>query len=160
MTTEEIKQSITMREVAERYNIKVNRNGFCRCIYHDEKTPSMKLYRDSFYCFSCQKSGDIFTFMQMMDGLSFQEAFRELGGTYEHSFRADLKVYHAQKRREMVRRQEEKLRQKKELNILLIDVYRRWTDRSEPLSDTWCDCYKALQLELYHHMILNGPEER
>ena len=30
-------------------------------------------------------------------------------------------------------------------------------NRAEPLSDAWCDCYNALQLELYHAELL---EER
>lgn len=162
MNVDEIKSTYSMLDILDRYGLpRPNRAGFIRCPFHPaDREPSMKIYPKDFNCFGCGANGDIFTFVQMMDGLSFREAFRELGGTYEHSFRADLKVYHAQKHREMVRRQEEKLRQKKDLNILLIDVYRRWIDRSEPLSDTWCDCVKALQVELYHHSILNGLEER
>ena len=53
--------------------------------------------------------------------------------------------------------QEERYRQKRKLNNDLIAMYRKFLDRSEPLSDAWCDCYNALQLELYHAEIL---EER
>ena len=162
MNVEEIKSTYGMVDILDRYGIpRPNRAGFIVCPFHKgDREPSMKIYQKDFNCFGCGANGDIFTFVQMMDGLSFREAFRELGGTYEHSFSAELKVYRAQKRREMVRRQEEKIRQKKKLNILLIDVYRRWMERSEPLSDAWCDLYNALQIELYHHMILNDPEKR
>ena len=159
MTTEEIKQSVSMREIAERYGVKVNRNGFCKCIFHNERTPSMKLYKDSFYCFSCQKSGDVFTFVQKMDGLSFKEAFSMLGGGYDNSFSARKRVYQAQKKREMQRKTEEKLKRKRELNYLLMDVYRKWLKRLEPLSDVWCNTYNALQYQEYLWEKLNDPEE-
>lgn len=62
------------------------------------------------------------------------------------------------KKKKLMRgKQEERYRQKRKLNNDLIAMYRKFLDRSEPLSDAWCDCYNALQLELYHAEIL---EER
>lgn len=49
------------------------------------------------------------------------------------------------------------MRDKCRLNNDLISVYREFLNRAEPLSDAWCDCYNALQLELYHAELL---EER
>ncbi len=159
MTKEEIKKSAPMREMAERYGIKVNRNGFCRCIFHNERTPSMKLYKDSFYCFSCQKSGDVFTFVQKMDGMSFKEAFKALGGDSDNSFSARKRIYQAQKKREMERKAGERLKRERELNRLLMEVYRRWLGRLEPLSEAWADAYNALQRQEYLWEVLNNPEE-
>ena len=159
MTKEEIKKSAPMREMAERYVIKVNRNGFCRCIFHNERTPSMKLYKDSFYCFSCQKSGDVFTFVQKMDGMSFKEAFKALGGDSDNSFSARKRIYQAQKKREMERKAGERLKRERELNRLLMEVYRRWLGRLEPLSEAWADAYNALQRQEYLWEVLNNPEE-
>lgn len=159
MTKEEIKKSVPMREIAERYGIKVNRNGFCRCIFHNERTPSMKLYKDSFYCFSCQKSGDIFTFVQKMDGLSFKEAFSTLGGGYDNNFSSRLRIYQAQKKREMQQKTGEKLKNKRELTGLLMGVYRKGLDCLEPLSDAWADTYNALQYQEYLWEVLNDPNE-
>lgn len=116
----------------------------------------MKIYRDSYYCFGCGASGDIFTFLQEIYGISFKDAFRMLGGSYEKpTFSSDLAIYKAKKEQEMRKKKEEQLKRKQEHNNMLIDIYRDWMNRSEPLSDTWCDCYNALQLELYHHEILN-----
>ena len=42
---ETVKQSVTTRQAAERYGIRVERNGMCRCPFHDDSTPSMKLDR-------------------------------------------------------------------------------------------------------------------
>ena len=47
---EAVKQSVTTRQAAERYGIKVNRNGMCVCPFHNDKNPSMKVDR-RFYCF-------------------------------------------------------------------------------------------------------------
>ena len=49
---EAVKQSVTTRQAAERYGIRVERNGMCRCPFHDDSTPSMKLDR-RYYCFGC-----------------------------------------------------------------------------------------------------------
>lgn len=53
----------------------------------------------------------------------------------------------------MREKQEERFRQKRKLNNDLIAIYRKFLDRSEPLSDAWCDCYNALQLELWIRFI-------
>ena len=46
---EAVKQSVTTRQAAERYGIKVNRNGMCVCPFHNDRNPSMKVDR-RFYC--------------------------------------------------------------------------------------------------------------
>ena len=64
MTVDQIKSSYSMRDIVERYGLKVNRAGFVRCPFHNEKTASLKVYKDSFFCFGCGIDGDIFTFVQ------------------------------------------------------------------------------------------------
>ncbi len=73
-----------------------------------------------------------------------------LGGTYEKpSFSSDLAIYKAKKEKKM--REKDRLRrlERRTLNSVLISVYREYVDRSEPLSAVWCDCYNALQYQLY-----------
>lgn len=50
------------------------------CPFHQEKTPSFTVNQDkqSFFCFGCEKGGDVFTFLQEIDGLSFREALQTL----------------------------------------------------------------------------------
>jgi DNA primase len=45
------------------------------CPFHNEKTPSFMVSRDrgSWHCFGCGKGGDVFSFVQDMEGLSFVE---------------------------------------------------------------------------------------
>ncbi|WP_418539766.1 CHC2 zinc finger domain-containing protein [Massilistercora timonensis] len=157
MTSDEIKKMYSMRDILMRYGIQPNRAGFIRCPFHKEKTASMKIYKDSYYCFGCGASGDIFDFVCRMDNLTFRAAFLSMGGTYEkETFRDKTARYHAQKQREQRQRQANDLEAKRKLNNDLIDIYRDWYQRSEPFSDTWTDCYNALQHQLYLHGILNG----
>lgn len=46
------------------------------CPFHREKTPSFQVDRDKglFYCFGCQRGGDIFTFLMMAERFTFPEA--------------------------------------------------------------------------------------
>ena len=162
MTKEEIKQQYSMRDIVEQYGFKVNRAGFIHCPFHKiDKGASLKVYQDSFYCFSCQKSGDIFSFVQQIDQVDFKTAFQSLGGTYEKpTFESQLAIYRAQKKKEQRIKEEEKLKRRRELNNTLIDVYRYWMNRSEPFSETWCSSCNALQYQLYLHEILNRKEVR
>ncbi len=57
-----------------------NHKGLCP--FHQEKTPSFNVNADKgfFYCFGCQKKGDIFTFVMELEGRSFVEAAESLAG--------------------------------------------------------------------------------
>jgi len=50
------------------------------CPFHHEKTPSFMIHpeRQFWHCFGCGKSGDIFTFVQEIEGLDFSEALKLL----------------------------------------------------------------------------------
>jgi len=50
------------------------------CPFHEEKTPSLNVTpsRGLWYCFSCQRGGDVIKFVREMDNLSFVEAVERL----------------------------------------------------------------------------------
>ena len=50
------------------------------CPFHDEKTPSFQVTpaRGFFYCFGCGEGGDVITFIQKIDNLTFTEAVQLL----------------------------------------------------------------------------------
>ncbi len=54
------------------------------CPFHDEKTPSFTVTpaRQYFHCFGCGQGGDVFTFVQQIEGLSFVEAVEKLAGRF------------------------------------------------------------------------------
>ena len=149
MTSEEIKEKYSMSEILERYGFKPNRTGFICCPFHREKTPSMKIYAKSFYCFGCQKHGDIFDFVSGMDNCAFSEAYKKLGGTKDNSRKAKFEEYARSKARKnkarIAQNERNKLKgifdRQNELRALLREL--------EPLSDGWANCYKEfLQVTL------------
>lgn len=157
MTREEVKENTTMIDVLERYGIHPNRSGFIRCPFHEgDRQASLKVYKKDFNCFACGANGDVFTFVQLMEQVSFKEAFQILGGTYEKpTFSSNLAIYRSNARKRNEQKKRKRKQEEKNLNNLLIDVYRKWMQKSEPLSDVWCSCYNALQYQLYIHEIIN-----
>ena len=75
---ETVKQSITIREAAERYGIEVKRGGMVCCPFHDDKNPSMKLNKEYFYCFGCGATGDVIDMASRLYNLSPKEAAEKL----------------------------------------------------------------------------------
>ena len=75
---ETVKQSITIREAAERYGIEVGRNSMACCPFHDDKNPSMKLNKDYFYCFGCGATGDVIGLTARLYNLPPKEAAEKL----------------------------------------------------------------------------------
>ena len=116
MTTDEIKQSVSMHEVVERYGYHPNRAGFISCPFHKEKTASMKIYKDSFHCFGCGKYGDVLSFVMGMENCDFKTAYKALGGSYKAKSdnQRNLYHYHLQKRKERQIKDAQTLIQRKE----------------------------------------------
>lgn len=158
MNKEEIKQQYSMRDITERYGLIPNRAGFIKCPFHTgDHTASMKIYKDSFNCFGCGANGDIFTFVMMMDNLSFREAFEYLGGTYEKlTTESKKKLYEIQKAREQKRKEEEKHKEKIRDNSKMISMCRELLSTLDWDSQEYADCYNYLQYLLYIHGELCG----
>lgn len=91
----QIKDSVTMTEILERYGIEVNK-GFSLCPFHNEKTPSLKVYEHDFYCFGCGEGGDIIKFVSMYLNVSMSEAARNINDDFNLGLPVDKKL----KRRE------------------------------------------------------------
>ena len=71
-----IKQQVSMKDVARLDGLKVNRNGFACCPFHQEKTPSFRVYDGDggFSCFGCNESGDIFDYIMKRYGMNLVNA--------------------------------------------------------------------------------------
>lgn len=91
---DDIKRNHPMPEVVRQYGIEINRAGFCRCPFHKEKTASMKIYAQSFYCFGCGAGGDVIDFVRLYERCDFKTAFRMLGGEFDsHTKKHALSAY-------------------------------------------------------------------
>ena len=79
---EEIKQKLNIVDVINRFTPlkKRGRNHIACCPFHGEKTPSFTVSEELqiFKCFGCGKSGDVFTFLQEYERITFPEALTEL----------------------------------------------------------------------------------
>ena len=76
-----VKDSITTREAAERYGISVNRKGMCRCPFHKDKNPSMKVDK-RFHCFGCQADGDVIEFTSRLFDCNKKAAVLKLASDF------------------------------------------------------------------------------
>lgn len=79
---EEINSKLDILNVIGRYVKlkKAGRNYLGLCPFHAEKTPSFTVSPDKgmFYCFGCHAGGNMVTFVQKADGLTFKEALVQL----------------------------------------------------------------------------------
>lgn len=78
----EIREKNDIVDVISRYVslTRKGRNYFGLCPFHGEKTPSFSVNAtDQFYhCFGCGAGGNVFTFLQNMENISFVEAVQQL----------------------------------------------------------------------------------
>ncbi len=80
-----VKQQADIVKVIEGY-IRLRKAGAQRytglCPFHKEKTPSFSVHagQQFFYCFGCQASGDVFSFVGKIENVGFPEAVRIVAG--------------------------------------------------------------------------------
>ncbi|HEX4276049.1 MAG TPA: DNA primase [Bryobacteraceae bacterium] len=79
---EQLRAQVDIIRVASDY-VRLRRAGKSYtglCPFHNEKTPSFSISQEHQYfrCFGCDAKGDVFTFVQMIEGLTFWEALKKL----------------------------------------------------------------------------------
>ncbi|CAM3360147.1 DNA primase [Deinococcus saxicola] len=82
-TKEDVRSRLNIAEVVGEY-VRLTPAGKGRmkglCPFHNEKSPSFQVDTDQgyFYCFGCKAGGDVFSFVQRSESLSFGDALRKL----------------------------------------------------------------------------------
>lgn len=81
---EQIKSSLSIVDFLEQHGHKLIKSGANRwkmlCPFHDEKTPSCIVSEayNSYHCFGCGASGDVFNYLEEKEGLDFPSAVEML----------------------------------------------------------------------------------
>lgn len=79
---EKVKDRLSITEIVGQYVPlkRAGKNYVARCPFHKEKTPSFHVSpeRGTYMCFGCGERGDIFSFVQKMEGSDFPTTLRRL----------------------------------------------------------------------------------
>ncbi len=88
-TIEEIRKQVNIVDVIGQYVQlkKSGKNYLGLCPFHDERSPSFSVVEDKqiFYCFGCGKGGNVFRFLQEIEGVSFPEAVLKVAEDVEYA---------------------------------------------------------------------------
>ena len=79
---EAVKAAVTPRMAAERYGLPARQGNMICCPFHDDRTPSMKLNEDYFYCFGCGAHGDAIALTAQLFDLPPAEAAKKLAADF------------------------------------------------------------------------------
>lgn len=117
---EEIKDRITMQDVARYYGFEVNRGGYLNCPFHAEDTPSLKIYPGSrgFHCFGCGAHGDVITFVMKYLNLSFAQAVIRLSSDFGLGITPSREPPKEARERTRARQEAEKTKQREQAEYL------------------------------------------
>ena len=166
-----IKDRLTMRDVLLQYGYKPNRAGFVCCAFHREKTPSMKVYENSYHCFGCGANGDAISFVQQLFSLTFPDALKKIDFDFglnlygEHTFDEIRRSHYKQKQIQSER--ERKKLEKEQSDNEYWAVFDEWVrlDRNKTLyapntpDEEWHPLFvEALKNLAYQEYLLDCAE--
>ena len=77
-----VKAAVTPRMAAERYGLPIQQGSMVCCPFHADRTPSMKLNENYFYCFGCGASGDVIDLAARLFSLSGYDAAKKLAADF------------------------------------------------------------------------------
>ena len=131
---EAVKQSVTTRQAAEHFGIRVGRNGMCVCPFHADKNPSMKVDR-RFHCFGCQADGDVIDFVSRLEAVSPKEAALMLAQEFSIPYE-DKEPHHRNQRKPRQETPEQRFRRMERYCFRVLCDYRnllhRWKEDYAP----------------------------
>ncbi len=148
-----VKQAVTAREAAEYYGLEINCAGMCLCLFHSERTPSMKV-DERFHCFGCGADGSVIDFAAGLFGVSALEAAKILARDFGISY--DDKPPDLKKRRIIQQKKRDKNTFTEAENKcwrVLMNYHNRLLeyrndyapkDPAEPLDERFCEALQIL----------------
>ena len=156
---EAVKQSVTTRQAAEMYGIKVNRNGMAVCPFHNDRNPSMKVDK-RFHCFACGADGDAVDFVSRLCDLPSKEAAIKLADDFGIAYDRNGKPPVLPKAREPTEKQKFEAEEKRCFRVLsdYFHKLRAWEKDYAPKKpeDEWHPLFtEALQRRDYIEYLLD-----
>lgn len=119
---ETVKENVTLRQAAENCGFDISRSSMICCPFHNDDSPSMKLYDDHFYCFGCGEHGDVIDFVSKLFSLSPKEAAERLaydfGISYDRGDPIDTSKYRKDSILRKIRVSQEKEKENHVYNVL------------------------------------------
>lgn len=155
----EIRNSLDTQEVFSNYGLRPNRSGFVCCFLHNERTPSMKVYKGNggYYCFGCGARGSVIDFVMQYFGLTFQDAIAKINTDFSLglpigeriSLRQRREMEHRQRERQEERNREQRERERLEGEYwAAFDVWKKYdTNKREYAPKSPSDDFHPLFVE-------------
>ncbi len=72
-----IRENVPLSDVCARLDLYTKQHGVqvrALCPFHNDRTPSLHIYRDHYHCYVCQAHGDLFNLVQKVNGVDFPGA--------------------------------------------------------------------------------------
>lgn len=169
----QVKERVDIVRVAEYYGIRLNRNGFCNCPFHNEKTPSMSVSKAKqiFYCFGCHKGGDSVTLVSMLFNITPFEAAKNINK--DLGIGIELPQYKSTKMQPLCKSRKYEARtdakeayEKWELKTFItlknyLHLLMRWKDIKNPENDLYVRALKEIDYIEYliEEVFIDGTKE-
>ena len=86
-----VRERVSAADAARVYGFIPNWAGFICCPFHEEKTPSLKLYAGDrgWYCYGCREGGDVIALTARLFGLDRMDALRKLNADFSQGLSLD-----------------------------------------------------------------------
>jgi len=129
----QLKNTLDTRQTLEYYGVQVNNRGFASCPFHQERTPSFKVYDGSYYCFGCGENGTVIDFVMKYFKLTSIEAVKKLNQDFGLNLPTAGTGYFNPSRISIQKMQDDKN---------LVADFERWERRAHSIL---CEYFRALR---------------
>lgn len=160
----QVKQMLSMRQVANYYGFQEDRRHLCTCPFHKDKHPSMRIYPNDkgFYCFSCQKGGDVITFVSALYGIGNEAACKKLINDFSLLITTEPTTYREKREWEKRRKHQLEIQKFQKESIDILKQY--WILLCEAIRDPYnrhfAEAFQKMSIIEYQIQCLeDDPEE-
>lgn len=155
---------MTISEMLGRMGVTIDRRGMACCPFHGEKTPSLKVYKETgrgWYCFGCHAGGDVIDMAKRFYGLEFKAALARLNEEFSLGLPLDRQLTRQERKavtEEIERRKAERAAKKAALEAaenVYWRAYDAWLENESVIADqaprgAWEEPSEAFAYALTH----------